>query len=130
MPRVIHFEIHADDPPRAMAYYQKLLGWEFTKFGGPMEYYLISSGPKDQPGIDGGLMKRQGPSGGPGMPIIAYICTVDVPDLDAYMQRAVELGGKVCLAKMPIPGVGWLGYVSDTEGNIFGMMQPDANAGK
>jgi len=30
--------------------------------------------------------------------------------------------------KMPIPGVGWLAYAKDTEGNIFGIMQPDANA--
>jgi hypothetical protein len=32
------------------------------------------------------------------------------------------------LAKMPIPGVGWLAYVKDTEGNLFGMMQNDPNA--
>jgi uncharacterized protein len=30
--------------------------------------------------------------------------------------------------KMPIPGVGWLAYFKDTEGNIVGVMQPDANA--
>jgi predicted enzyme related to lactoylglutathione lyase len=29
---------------------------------------------------------------------------------------------------MPIPGLGWLAYYKDTEGNIFGMMQPDPNA--
>jgi len=29
---------------------------------------------------------------------------------------------------MPIPGVGWLAYAKDTEGNTFGMMQPDVNA--
>jgi uncharacterized protein len=30
--------------------------------------------------------------------------------------------------KMPIPGVGWLAYIKDTEGNILGMMQPDPSA--
>jgi predicted enzyme related to lactoylglutathione lyase len=30
---------------------------------------------------------------------------------------------------MPIPGMGWLAYCKDTEGNIFGMMQNDPNAG-
>jgi predicted enzyme related to lactoylglutathione lyase len=29
---------------------------------------------------------------------------------------------------MPIPGMGWLAYCKDTEGNIFGMMQGDPNA--
>jgi predicted enzyme related to lactoylglutathione lyase len=29
---------------------------------------------------------------------------------------------------MPIPGMGWLAYVKDTEGNIFGMMQSDPAA--
>jgi hypothetical protein len=37
-------------------------------------------------------------------------------------------GGKVVLPTMPIPGVGWLAYCSDTEGNIFGMMQADPKA--
>ena len=35
---------------------------------------------------------------------------------------------QVALPKMPIPGVGWLAYMKDTEGNVFGMMQADANA--
>jgi predicted enzyme related to lactoylglutathione lyase len=29
---------------------------------------------------------------------------------------------------MAIPGVGWLCYFKDTEGNIFGMMQNDPAA--
>ena len=37
-------------------------------------------------------------------------------------------GGTIALPKMPIPGMGWLAYCKDTEGNIFGMMQSDPNA--
>jgi predicted enzyme related to lactoylglutathione lyase len=29
---------------------------------------------------------------------------------------------------MAIPGIGWLAYVKDPDGNIFGMMQMDAGA--
>jgi predicted enzyme related to lactoylglutathione lyase len=29
---------------------------------------------------------------------------------------------------VPVPTVGYLAYAKDTEGNIFGMMQMDANA--
>ena len=60
--------------------------------------------------------------------MIAYPCTSGVENLDAKMAQAVELGGTVAVPKMPIPTMGWLGYVKDTEGNIFGMMQPDPTA--
>jgi uncharacterized protein len=29
---------------------------------------------------------------------------------------------------MAIPGVGYLAYCTDTEGNVFGVLQPDADA--
>lgn len=44
MPRVIHFEVHADNPGRAINFNKSLLGWEFQKWEGPEEYYLITTG--------------------------------------------------------------------------------------
>ena len=126
MPRVVHFEIHAADPDRAVNFYKSLFGWEFQKWEGPMEYWLVTTGPNDQPGINGGLVRRQGEVDG--QAVIAYVCTVDVENLDASVQTAVDKGGQIALPKMPIPGMGWLAYCKDTEGNIFGMMQGDPNA--
>lgn len=127
MTRVVHFEIHADDPERAIRFYRELLGWEFDSWDGPFPYWMIVTGPEGTPGINGGLLKRQHPiTGNDG--VIAYVCTVEVADLDHRVARSVELGGSVALPKMPIPGLGWLAYVKDTEGNIFGLMQPDTNA--
>jgi predicted enzyme related to lactoylglutathione lyase len=127
MPRVIHFEIHANDTDRATKFYTDLFGWTITKWEGPMEYSLVVTGPDGQPGINGGLMKRQHPlSGNDG--VIAYVCTVDVDDLDRYMAKAQQIGAKVALPKMPVPGIGWLAYMGDTEGNVFGMMQNDPGA--
>jgi predicted enzyme related to lactoylglutathione lyase len=123
MPRVVHFEIHAENPERAVQFYQGLLGWNFKKWDGPQDYWLISTGPPQQPGIDGGLIRRRGAIDGEA--VIAYVCTVDVPSVDEYSKRATEAGGQVVVPKMPIPGVGWLVYCKDTEGNIFGMMQMD-----
>ena len=40
MPRVIHFEIVADKPERAMKFYKEVLGWEFNKWNGPQDYWL------------------------------------------------------------------------------------------
>jgi predicted enzyme related to lactoylglutathione lyase len=126
MPRVVHFEIHAADPERAVNFYQKLFGWNFQKWEGPMDYWLVTTGPDDQPGINGGLVRRQGEIDG--QAVIAYVCTVDVENLDASVQTALDNGGQIALPKMPIPGMGWLAYCKDTEGNIFGMMQGDPNA--
>jgi hypothetical protein len=44
------------------------------------------------------------------------------------VSKSLAAGGTVALAKMPIPGIGWLAYCKDTEGNIFGMMQRDGSA--
>ena len=126
MPRVVHFEIHAAEPERAVKFYEKVFGWTFQKWEGPMEYWLITTGPDDQPGITGGLMKRRGEIDG--QAVIAYVCTVDVVDLNASMATVEANGGTVAVPKMPIPGMGWLAYYKDTEGNIFGMMQNDPSA--
>ena len=126
MARVIHFEIHADNPERAVQFYKNLFGWEFHKWEGPMPYWLIKTGEDTQPGINGGLLPRQCKIDG--QAVIAYVCTVDVTNVDDSVKKAQAGGGTVALPKMPIPGVGWLAYCKDTEGNIFGMMQPDKNA--
>ena len=126
MSRVIHFEIHADNPQRVIAFYQGMFGWHFQKWDGPVDYWMIVTGPSDQKGINGGLIKRQGTIDGTA--VIAYVCTVDTENLEAATAKATQLGGQVVVPKMPIPGIGWLAYVKDTEGNIFGMMQSDPNA--
>jgi uncharacterized protein len=126
MPRVVHFEIHAEQPERAIRFYTALFAWEFKKWDGPMPYWLITTGPPDKPGINGGLMARMGPIDG--QAVIAYVCTVDVANLDHTLQAVTANGGSLVLPRMAIPGVGWLAYAKDTEGNIFGIMQPDLTA--
>src|SRR4051794_39952839 len=126
MQRVVHFEIHAEDPERAAHFYRSLFGWDITKWDGPAEYWVIRTGPADQPGINGGLVRRRGAIDGSA--VLAYVCTIDVPALDGALAQAVGLGGTVALPKMPVPGVGWLAYVKDPDGNIFGMLQADAQA--
>lgn len=128
MSRVVHFEIHAADPERAMAFYRKLFNWEFTRWHGPMDYWLIRTGEAPAPGIDGGLVRRMGGLPALGAAVNAFICTVDVSDLDGALGRVEAAGGSHAHPKMPIPGVGWLAYVKDPEGNILGLMQNDPAA--
>jgi predicted enzyme related to lactoylglutathione lyase len=126
MPRVVHFEIHAEDPQRAIRFYQSLFAWEFSKWDGPQDYWLVKTGSDGQPGINGGLIRRHGTVDGTA--VIAYVCTVDVPSIDETLRAVPAKGGTIVVPKMPIPGVGWLAYAKDTEGNIFGFMQPDPGA--
>ena len=128
MGRVVHFEIHAENPERAIAFYRELFGWEFTHWQDTVPYWLIKTGSEGEPGINGGLLGRQG--GGPqdGQAVNAYVCTVEVRSVDETMAAMQKLDGTVAVPKMAIAGVGWLAYAKDPEGNIFGMMQPDATA--
>ena len=126
MPRVVHFEIHAGDPERAISFYEKVFAWTFQKWEGPMPYWLVTTGPDTERGINGGLMPRRGEVDGEA--VIAYVCTIGVEAIDSSITTVEANGGTVVVPKMPVPGVGWLVYCKDTEGNIFGMLHPDANA--
>jgi uncharacterized protein len=126
--RPTHFEIHAEQPERAIAFYQKMFGWTFSPFGPPGTYWLITTGPESVAGINGGLVPRRGSAPEQGQAVNAYICSLNVPAVDESVEAAVAQGGGVALPKMAIPGVGWLAYVKDTEGNIVGLMQADTSA--
>jgi len=121
VPRVVHFEVAADDPERAAAFYQDVFGWEIHKWDGPMDYWLIKTGPEGQPGINGGLHRKTGPVGG-------HVNTIDVPSVDDFVAKIEAHGGTIVRPKRAIPGVGWLAYAQDTEGGVFGIMQADPSA--
>ena len=129
MSRIVHFEIHASDPQRAIAFYTNVFGWRFHQWEGAGEdYWLIMTGPDEEPGIDGGLARRRGDPPEDNAAVNCYTCVVQVTDLDAILNKVTTEGGVIALPKSPVPGVGWVGYAKDTEGNIFGMMQPDPAA--
>lgn len=106
MLRVVHFEIHAEEPERAVQFYSGVFGWEIIKWDGPQDYWLITTGPDDEPGINGAVMRRQGEIDG--QAVIAYVCTVEVPSVDEYVEKITQGGGSVAVPKMAVPGVGWL----------------------
>jgi predicted enzyme related to lactoylglutathione lyase len=122
MPRVIHFEISANDPERAVKFYSDVFGWNIDKWGGPVDYWLISSESNNEPGINGAIFKH------PGSVDANIINTIGVPSIEEFIQKIEENGGKVIRPKMAIPGIGYHAYCKDTEGNIFGIMQDDPSA--
>ena len=127
MPRVVHFEIHAGDVQGAIAFYRAVFAWDFPDCGHG-GYYGVITGAEGEPGINGGLIARQSPPPSGEDAVTSFVCTVDVPDLDAYVARVTATGGSGAMAKTAVAGVGWLAYCKDTEGNTFGMLQSDPNA--
>ena len=60
MARIVHFEIHVENPDRAIKFYRAVLGWEFSKWDGPMPYWAVKTGPDNEPGINGGALTAPG----------------------------------------------------------------------
>ena len=125
MPRIVHFEIYADDVDRATDFYANLFGWEINKWDGPpqMDYRLVSSG--NGPGIDGGITRRPPPESGSAIPGVNY---VHVDAIDEYLPKVQANGGSILKPKIPIPGIGYIAICQDTEGNPIGLYQSDPDA--
>lgn len=121
MPRTVHFEIQASQPQRLIDFYSALFGWNFKQWG-EHAYWLIDTG-AGRPGIDGGLLPRRGPAPAAAQAVNAFVCTIDVAQIDHAMEQACALGASVAMPRMTVEGVGLLGYLKDPDGNLFGVMQ-------
>ena len=129
MPRVTHFEIHSGDFESTKVFYGKLFAWTFEKWPGPVDYWVVKTGPDGTPGINGGLFPRHGPPPTGESPVISYVCSVDGKEpADAVAKKAVKLGATIAVPTMDIGGMGQLVYLKDPDGNIFGYMGPPAKA--
>jgi len=56
------------------------------------------------------------------------VCTIALGGYAATERRILEAGGRVALPKFALTGMAWQGYYLDTEGNTFGIHQPDTEA--
>mgnify|MGYP003565866863 CR=1 FL=1 len=110
MPKINHFEINADNPQRAIKFYENAFGWKIEKWDGPIEYWIIQAGDEDEPGINGGLQKRENKED----KILNYI---GVKSVEETVKKIKTSGGKILKEKTSIPSVVYYSTFIDTEGN-------------
>jgi predicted enzyme related to lactoylglutathione lyase len=108
---VVHFEIGCRDRAKTGDFYSKLFGWQITA-AGPASNVQTGS-PKGIPGHITSLGHE------PEHYIMFY---VDVEDVKAALDKAVELGGKTIVGPVKIP-TGTFAWFSDPDGNTIGLLQ-------
>lgn len=120
--KIVHFEIIGKDPEALRNFYSELFDWELQHLGGPADYATVDtgSGSGDAP-IGGGI--GGGPEGYDGH-VTFY---VNVDDVETYLKRAEELGGKRTMGpeRMDGPETGPqpfdIGLFTDPEGRTIGL---------
>ncbi|MDD1775422.1 MAG: VOC family protein [Methanobacterium sp.] len=117
MPKIIHFEIPVDKPERAIEFYTKVFGWKIQKWEGEFDYWLVTAGEEDEPGIDGAIYPREEEDN------IGTVIGVD--SFDDFARKIEAEGGKMITEKMKIPGIGITGSFEDTEGNVLSIIEPE-----
>jgi predicted enzyme related to lactoylglutathione lyase len=120
--KVVHFEIPADDLPRAKKFYSTVFDWKASDVP-EMEYVMLGTTESDengmpkQPGaINGGMMKRQDPLKHP-------LVTIDVENIDDSLAKVKKNGGQVVREKLAVGDMGFTAYIRDSEGNVIGLWQ-------
>jgi predicted enzyme related to lactoylglutathione lyase len=119
---VVHFEIIGNDPQKLRDYYTGLFGWEFQtpspvaqEVSEPGSYGfldLITS--EDGTGIRGGV------GGGPSYESHA-VFYVGVPNVEAALKRAENLGGVRVMGPATSPNGLVVGHFTDPEGTLIGV---------
>ena len=116
--RVTHFEIPAKNPDKVGGFYKDVFNWKVEKWNGPIDYWMVMTGDPKQPGIDGGIYKPDG------SPVSGIVNTVQIENIEESIEKIKSAGGELVNDIQEIPEVGKMVYAKDTEGNIFGIMEP------
>lgn len=115
---IIWNELITNDLAAASVFYREIAGWELVPMSADAMSYTVAK-------VDGapvaGLFQPQEPPA-----TSAWIMSVNTADIDATIDKAVELGGKVVHAANTVPGVGRTAWIADPTGGVIGLLQPEA----
>lgn len=104
---VVHFEIGCRDSKKTQDFYFNLFDWKIAQ-AGPAA--MIDAGS----GITGHITALGHE------PQHYTIFYVEVEDVQAYLDKAISLGGKMLVPPVPIP-TGTFAWMQDPEGNTVGL---------
>ena len=117
---VVHFEVIGKDGDNLRRYYAELFDWEINA-DNPMKYGTVDREQNlsaEGIGIAGGVAGA--PEGYDGH-VTFY---VQVPDVEAALAKAEELGGSRIMGPDEVPGAGVvIGQLTDPEGHMIGVIQ-------
>jgi uncharacterized protein len=118
---VVHFEIVGKDAEKLRGYYSDLFGWEFDSVDeSPTDYGVVQRDGNvtaDGVGIGGGI--GAAPEGYPGH-VTFYI---EVPDVEAALAKAEELGGSRMMGPDEVVEGLVIGLFTDPEGHTVGLVK-------
>ena len=109
---VVHFEIGCRDSVKTSDFYAKLFDWKITPT--PSAGFIRTGAGK---GIDGHITAL---GHDPQNYVTVY---VEVDDIQAYLKKATELGGKTRVPPVKI-AAGQFAWFTDPDGNIVALLQP------
>lgn len=118
MSKVVHFEISADNPKRAVKFYGNVFDWKIEKWD-PFEYWMVTTGKDNEPGINGAIMPNEFD--------VSVMNTIHVDNYDESAKKIVNTDGKKNTEKRQVPGLGVTRSFQDTEGNKFAIIEYSEN---
>ena len=115
---VVHFEVIGRDAEKLQSYYADLFDWKIDA-GNAMKYGIVNG--DDNPshvGSIGGGIGWSGPEGNEGWSTF-YVA---VPDVEAALQKAEQLGGTRVLGPDNVTDQIVVGQFKDPEGHLVGLV--------
>jgi predicted enzyme related to lactoylglutathione lyase len=110
------FEMYADDPQRAMAFYSAVFRWSFLRQRGDQGWW-VSSGPiLTAPQLDGKLKKRTASERG-------HLGALHVSQFDVIVERIKAHGGRLITPIRAGLQTERQLYAIDPEGNSFRLIE-------
>ena len=116
---VVHWEFWSQEPETVSKFYETVFEWKINHIP-EMDYRLVDTG--GEAGINGGIMK---PKDGELPGNMAFY--IDVDDIDTYVGKIKEAGGKMIVDKMEVPNVGWFALFKDPDDRVIGIWKQNPN---
>ena len=120
--RFIWHELLTTHPDAAIAFYQKVVGWNIMAWDQDPGYRMFTWNGAPMAGVM--LLPDEARQSGAPSHWLSY---VSVRDVDQTLMQAVRMGAVTYLEPMEIPTVGRLAVLADPQGATFGIYEPVAS---